>query len=209
MRTRRKLAKASTGSRHGVEPAREDVGVLERLAGALPGIRQHRVRRVADELDAAAAPVLRERPREQAPFRALGDEAEQLLQPRLGVGKAQPHLVGIAAGRPAFLDPFVGVFLGDDVHELLCRGCNRREDGSRARPIGYGPVGSSTSAGTSLPFEQRAPDHLAGIGRIVVAVERLADDRAHAVGADHDLGLDLARRWRRRARRGRCAPRCR
>ena len=40
------------------EPAPEDVGVLERLAGALPGIGQHGVRRVADELDAAAAPVL-------------------------------------------------------------------------------------------------------------------------------------------------------
>src|SRR5262249_48844049 len=52
-----------------LEPAREDVGVLEGLAGALPGIGQHGMRRVADELDAAAPPVLRQRPREQAPFR--------------------------------------------------------------------------------------------------------------------------------------------
>src|SRR4029450_4111380 len=47
-----------------LEPAREDVGVLESLAGALPGIGQHGMRCVADELDAAAAPILRERPRE-------------------------------------------------------------------------------------------------------------------------------------------------
>ena len=31
---------------------------------------------------------------------------------------AHPHLVGIAAGRPTFLDPLVGVLLGDDVHQL-------------------------------------------------------------------------------------------
>jgi hypothetical protein len=40
--------------------------------------------------------------------------------------------------------------------------------------------------------EQRTPHHLAGIGRVVVAVERLADDRAHTIGADHDLGLDAS-----------------
>src|SRR6266508_1764570 len=51
-----------------LEPAREDVGVLESLAGALPGIGQHGVRCVADELYATAAPILRQRPREEAPF---------------------------------------------------------------------------------------------------------------------------------------------
>jgi hypothetical protein len=61
-----------------LKPAREDVGVLERLAGALPGIGQHGVRGVADELDATAAPVLREGPREQAPFRAFAHQAQEL-----------------------------------------------------------------------------------------------------------------------------------
>src|SRR5262249_47196662 len=51
-----------------LEPTRQDVGVLERLAGALTGIRQHRMRGVADELDATAAPILRQRPRKEAPF---------------------------------------------------------------------------------------------------------------------------------------------
>ena len=40
--------------------------------------------------------------------------------------------------------------------------------------------------------QQRTPHHLTGIGRVVVAIERLTDDRAHAVGADHELGLDLS-----------------
>ena len=39
--------------------------------------------------------------------------------------------------------------------------------------------------------QERAPDHLPCVGGIVVAVERLADDRAHPVGADHELGFDL------------------
>ena len=52
----------------GLKPAREDIGILESLAGALPGIGQHGMRRVADELNVTAAPILREGPREEAPF---------------------------------------------------------------------------------------------------------------------------------------------
>src|SRR5215475_7029004 len=60
---------AKTGERFGgiaarLEPAREAVGVVESLAGTLPGIGQHGMRCVADELDAAATPILRERARE-------------------------------------------------------------------------------------------------------------------------------------------------
>src|SRR5947209_20157783 len=39
--------------------------------------------------------------------------------------------------------------------------------------------------------QERTPYHLTGIGGVVVAIERPADDRAHAIGADHDLRLDL------------------
>ena len=38
--------------------------------------------------------------------------------------------------------------------------------------------------------EQRAPHHLARIGRVVGAVERMTDHRAHAIGADDELGFD-------------------
>src|SRR5262249_8563008 len=40
--------------------------------------------------------------------------------------------------------------------------------------------------------EWRTPCHRTGIGRVVAAIERLTHDRAHAVGADHDLGLDAS-----------------
>ena len=39
-------------------------------------------------------------------------------------------------------------------------------------------------------FQERAPHHLPGIGRIVVAIERLADHRANTVRGDHDIRLD-------------------
>src|SRR5262245_11699591 len=174
-----------------LEPARENVGVLERLAGALPGIGQHGVGGVADELDAAAAPVLRKGPREQAPFRAFGDQAQKLRQARLGVREAQPHLVGIAARRPAFLDPFVRVLLGDDIHELLAADVIGEEMATRPDPLDMTRRLEHLLRHIAA-VEQHTPYHLAGIGRVVVAVERLPDDRAHAIGADHDLGLDAS-----------------
>ena len=60
----------------GLEPAAEDVGILESLAGALPCVGQHGMRGVADKLNAAAAPIARQWPREQAPFRAFGHDAQ-------------------------------------------------------------------------------------------------------------------------------------
>src|SRR5262245_54678270 len=38
--------------------------------------------------------------------------------------------------------------------------------------------------------QQRTPDHLTGVGWVVVAIKRLTDNRAHTIGADHDLSLD-------------------
>src|SRR5215469_12747018 len=61
----------------GIEPAGEDIRVLEPLAGALAGVGQHGMRRIANELNAATAPVLRQGTGEQAPFRALGDDAQK------------------------------------------------------------------------------------------------------------------------------------
>src|ERR1700730_4730570 len=43
-----------------------------------------------------------------------------------------------------------------------------------------------------VAVEERTPYHLTGIGGVVVAIERAAGDRAHAIGADHDLRLDLS-----------------
>jgi hypothetical protein len=38
--------------------------------------------------------------------------------------------------------------------------------------------------------QKGAPYHLTGVGRVVVAIERLTDHRAHAIGTDHEFGLD-------------------
>jgi hypothetical protein len=148
------------------------------------------MRRIADELDAAAAPILRQRPGEQAPFRALRHEAEKLRKAWLGIGEAQPHLVGIAAGRPAFLDPFPRVLLGDDIHELRAADVIRQQMASRPNPLDV-PRRLEHVFRHIAAVQEHAPHHLAGIGWVVVAIERLTDDRAHAVRTDHDIGLDL------------------
>ena len=75
-----------------------------------------------------------------------------VFEPRLGIGEAPPHLVGIAAGRPAFLDPLVGVLLRDDIHELRGRECNSAMKWQPGPTHWIWPSGSSTSGGTSLPF---------------------------------------------------------
>src|SRR5690242_5603869 len=172
----------------GFEPARQDIGVLEGLAGALTGVRQHGMRRVADELDAAAAPILRQRPREQSPFRAFGYEAEELFEPRFRVRKAQAHLVGVAAGRPAFLDPLVGILLRDDVHELVAADVIGQQMTAGADPLDVSGRLQHLPRNIAA-VQERAPDHLPRVAGIVVAVERLADDRAYSVGADYELGF--------------------
>jgi hypothetical protein len=52
-------------------------------------------------------------------------------------------------------------------------------------------VGSSTSR-DDVGVEERTPHHLAGVGRVVIAIERAADDRAHAIGADDDFRIGLS-----------------
>ena len=41
--------------------------------------------------------------------------------------------------------------------------------------------------GYAAARQQRAPDHLTGVGRIVVTIERTADQRVDAVRGDHDV----------------------
>ena len=117
-------------------------------------------------------------------------QAQQLREARLGIGEARAHLVGIAAGRPAFLDPFIRVLLGDDIHEPLGADVIGEEMATRPDPLDMAGRREHLLRHVAA-VEERAPYHLARIARIVVPIERLTDNRAHAVGADHDLGLDL------------------
>ena len=111
------------------------------------------------------------------------------LEPRLGIGKAAPHLVGIAVGGPAFRDPFVGVLLRDDVHHLGAANVIGDEMAAGPDPLDV-PVGLQHIGRHVAALQQRAPHHLAGISGIVVAIERAADDRPDAVGADHEIRIE-------------------
>src|SRR5262249_61602701 len=101
-------------------------------------------------------------------------EAEPPLHARPRIRYAQPHLAGIAARRPAFVDPFLGVLLGDDIYELLAADVISEEMATRSDPLDMAG-GLEHLFRHVAAVEERTPNHLTGIGRIVVAVERFAD----------------------------------
>ena len=85
------------------EPAGERVGVLDRLRRALGEERRHRMRRVADQRDAAEGVTIERRPQHQrpgAPAFRRGDQIARVGRPvakgaveRLPVGLAVPRIV--------------------------------------------------------------------------------------------------------------------
>src|SRR5262245_9339325 len=90
--------------------------------------------------------------------------------------------------RPAFLDPLVGVLLGDDVDELPLADLVGDEVATRPDPLGVACRLEHVLRHVAA-LQQRAPHHLTRISRVVAAIERLTDDRPHAIGADHVLGF--------------------
>ena len=147
----------------GVKPARENVGILERLAAPCPAL---------GSIACAASPMSWMRPRPQLSVRGRVNrphfehsrhDIEQRLEPRLGIGKARAHFLDIAGHRPAFLDPFLGIFLGDDVHYLAAAKVIGEEVPAGSEPLDVARrleyVGGQVAA-----LQERAPHHLAGIG---------------------------------------------
>src|ERR1700722_18140640 len=119
---------------------------------------------------------------------------------RFGIWKTRAHLVGIATRRPAFIDPFVGVLLGNNVHELLGADVIGNEMPARSDPLDM--AGRLKDIRRNIvAVEQSAPDHLAGIGRVIVAVERPPDHGTHTVSRDHVFRLDASAVIERKHRR--------
>ena len=112
------------------------------------------------------------------------------FEPRLRVRKARAHVIGVAASRPVLLDPFVGILLRDDVHELLAADAICQKMTTGAHPLDMSGRLQHVARNIAA-VQQRAPDHLPRICGMIVPVESMADDRAHPVGADHELGFDL------------------
>ncbi len=94
------------------------------------------------------------------------------------------------SSRPALRDPFVGILLRDDVHELLAADVIRQQMTTGAHPLDMSGR-LEHLARNIASLQERAPDHLPRIRGIILAVESMANDRAHPVGADHELGFDL------------------
>src|SRR5206468_9903801 len=77
--------------------------VLDRHAGTLRQILQHRMRRIAKERDAAAAPVLDRWPVAQDPHAPALDLAEEETHWLAGLGKSLVELGRITKAVPALL----------------------------------------------------------------------------------------------------------
>ena len=105
--------------------------------------------------------------------------------------EASPHLLGIAADRPAFLNPCVRVLLRDDVHELAAADIVGNEMTTGADPLRMA-VRLQCFAWHVFGFEKRAPYHLTRIGRVVSAIERLADHGTHTIRSDNVLSLNAS-----------------
>src|SRR5262249_40068923 len=85
--------------------------------------------------------------------------------------------------------PFVRILLRDDIHELPTADVIGNEMAAWADPLGV-PFWRKQFRRHLAGVQKRTPHHLTGIGRVVVAIERLTDDGPHAIGADHELGVN-------------------
>src|SRR5262249_60345227 len=119
--------------------------------------------------------------------RAVGVETQQVWMPA-GVSRCQ--LRHAAFPRPRLLSPRVAVEMRDDVDELATSYgvVNDMTMGSHPhRAFRNGNVARHRASG-----RHPAPTDTAGESRRVRAEQALAHNRVNAVGADDDIGLDLA-----------------
>ena len=145
---------------------------------------------IAEQRGAAFVPVQERIAIVQRPFvpaRAARKDAPQIGVPgRVG----RDRLRHVAFARPGFLGPAVAVEMRDDVEEFAA------PDGivhhMAVRPHPHRAVGDINVARHRVRRRHAAPADAAGEARYIGAEQTVAHHRMNAVGADHDVGLDLA-----------------
>src|SRR5580700_8619091 len=129
------------------ERCRQDRAILDRLAGALPQIGQHRMCGIAQDGDPAARP-LRDRvaviQRPLVPGVRGGEEAKQGFVPS---GVALEHLFAAALGNPGFVAIAVVIVVADDVDQLLAPQRVQHDRAVRAKPLGTFGTGPGAADG--------------------------------------------------------------
>jgi len=151
----------------------QDAAVLHRLAGALAEVRQHRMRRVAQDGDAALGPLAQWVAVVQRPLvvpLARGKQAQQRFVPALVV---LDDLGAIAFADPRLLGPRVVVVVGDHVDQLAAADQVDHDRAMWAEP--GGAVGGRQAAGHGVDGHQAAPADFAGEARRVGAKQTGAD----------------------------------
>src|SRR6185437_10698866 len=141
--------------------------VLDRLAGSLPEVREHRMRGVAQDGDPAARPP-RDRvaivKRPLVPGARGGEQAEQGLVP---AGITLEHLLAAALRDPRLV-PVAGiVVVADNVDQFLAPQRVQHDRAVRAEPLG--PVGGRTDAADGFGPDDAAIADLPGEPGVVRA----------------------------------------
>src|SRR5882762_9522548 len=145
---------------------------------------------VAEQTHTADRPTIYGRAPQERPLekrRRIPDDQVDVLVPALVVVGA---FLGRAARSPGFDFPVVALHAADEIHHLAA--AHGILDHVRA---GSEPVDADHARhafGQALHRHCGAPGHDAGELRLVVAEERLAYFRVHAVGADERIAAHLA-----------------
>ena len=121
---------------------------------------------------------------------------QRVLHGKMRVRSDVPGRIGrhrlryVAFARPGFLGPAVAVEMGDDVEEFAAPHRVMHDMAVRAHP--HRAVDDINVARHRVGRRHAAPADAAGEARHVGAEQTVAHHRMDAVGADHDVGLDLA-----------------
>src|SRR3954468_2487508 len=175
------------------DAAREHGGVFERHRGAGRHVGGHRMTGIAEQDDAALAPGRKRITLEDAPLVDLGRRVQHRPHVGMEIRKRRAHLAEVAFRGPGLLgDPIRLLGLaGGEIDLVTCRG-DEVDDDVPVRSPPLGARGSDLDAAQPRGGKRGAIGEPPDEARLLRPRDGVADERVHAVGADHRLGLDLA-----------------
>ena len=168
----------------------EHAAILDRLARALPQVRQHRVRGVAEHGDPTLRPLRDRVPVVERPLVPDVSRRKDPQQRLVPAAVALEHLLRSHSGDPGLVPVALVVVVADDVDQLVSPHGIKHDRAVRPQPLDV--VVRRRFTGHGIDRDHAAVADLAGEARRIRAEQRRSHDRVDPVGADDHVGLDLA-----------------
>ncbi len=171
------------------------LGIEDRLAGAVRAARHHRVRGIAEQRDAAAAPPRQRLLVDHGKFEDEVGSAEhgRYVEPiEMPVVKNVDEVVELAGAIPVSSLIVRGRDLGNPVDELAAFAVDVVADRVDHHLARREPAGADVARASAirLPARDAAPHVDAGIHRLTfIGMELLANDGMKAIAGNHDLAF--------------------